>query len=154
MTVPTLVAAGRAAHTRLLVDTCVIDHPEAGVFDPVTGGYPLTWTTVYSGPCRVKGPTAGNAAVDQAQAGEAEQTVARPVLVLPHGTAPDVAVGDRVTVTRTGSATSVYTVVGAVDATTMTAAAFQVEAVTVDRVTVFGGSPDSAGDDVIDGGAP
>ena len=150
MTIPALVAAGRAAHDRLLVDTCVIEHATSGTFDPDTGDYPTTWETVYAGPCRVKGPTAGQAAVDQVQAGEAEQTATRQTLVLPHDTTAQVAVGDRVTVSRVGAATLLFLVVGTVDTTTMTARGFVVEHLDVAAV-VAGRFPD---DGIIDGGAP
>lgn len=133
-----------------MVDTCVIEHPTEGSFDDDTGDFPLTWAAVYTGPCRVKGPTAGNAAVSEVQAGEAEQTLTRQTLVLPHGTGADVTAGDRVTVSRVGSPTLVFLVVGVVDATTMTARAFLIERLQPGGVTPVGHA--DAG--VIDGGAP
>lgn len=148
--ISTLLAAGRGRHRQLMVDTCVIEHATSGVIDDSTGDYPLTWTTVYTGPCRVKGPTAGNAAVTEVQAGEAEQVTTRLTLVLPHLGAPLVSIGDRVTVTRVGSPTLLFLVVGTVETTTMTASAFVVEQVQPGGV-VLAGHP---GGDWLDGGAP
>lgn len=150
MSVQQLVAAGRAAHNALLVDSCVIEHATQGAFNDTTGEYPLTWSTVYSGPCRVKGPSAGNVTVGAEQAGDAEQTVVRHTLVLPHGSATTAATGDRVTVSRVGSPSGVFLIVGAVDSTTMTARAFYIERL-ADGTAPTAGHVDAG---IIDGGAP
>ena len=123
-----MIAAGfvadmRAQHGSLMTDRCVIDRDTRGPLDAVTGNYADTWTALYSGKCRLKGPHAGAITVTEKQAGEAEQATTWQTLVLPHGSASDVSVGDRVTI----NAAQTYRVVGQSDSTTMTARSLLVE---------------------------
>lgn len=61
---------GRAAAERLMVDTCAIQHRTGEVTDPETGVVTPTYTTVYTGKCRVQRRSdAGSAS--QADVGEA-----------------------------------------------------------------------------------
>lgn len=133
-----LLEAGRAAHPQLMIDTCIIEHSTVGTFNSTTGNYPLTWTQIYAGACRIKGPEAGSTAIStgvaQVDAGEAEQTTTRQTLVLPYSATADVAIGDRVTVTRASRTDAVFLVVGTVDSTTMTARGYVIE-----RVSASGG---------------
>lgn len=147
-----LLTAGRIAHERLMVDTCTIDHPNVGGFDDDTGDYTVTWSPVYTGACRVKGPAAGSALVAEPQAAGAEQTLLRHTVVLPHGS-PVPSAGDRVTVTGGPLLGVVFTVVGLADSSTSSARSLLVE-------RLFTGPDDggsvaaTVGDPVEDGGGP
>lgn len=47
--------AGRTAAESLMVDTCLIEHRTGtSALDETTGRYTDTWTTVYSGKCRIQ----------------------------------------------------------------------------------------------------
>lgn len=123
MAIGALVARGRAAHERLMIDTCTITRTTTGALNTTTGDYATTVATVYSGKCRLRGDTAGSASVREVQGGDAEQATHRYQLLLPHGSctasAGDVVVCD----SRT------FTVVGQMDATTTTAQSLIVEEV-------------------------
>jgi hypothetical protein len=55
VTVAALVEAGRAAAEALMVDACTITRAgAAGAFNPITGGYGSSSTSVYVGKCRVQ----------------------------------------------------------------------------------------------------
>lgn len=129
MSIPRLVARGRAFAQRVMVDECTITRATAGAFNATTGNYAQTTATLYTGVCRVKGPSAGNAAPQEVEAGDAEQVRTRQTLVLPHGEATTVDEGDLVTMTAGTLSGQTFTVVGVVDATTMTARALLVERV-------------------------
>lgn len=83
MSVQSLVNAGRTAHERLMIDTCVIKNPALGepTLDPDSGTYgtPLD-LPVYSGPCRVK---VAQTRVEHLDVGERIQYRSRPVLDIP-----------------------------------------------------------------------
>lgn len=129
MSIPQLLARGRAAHERLMRDTCTITRVSTSTFNTTTGDYSTTTASIYSGVCRLKGPTAGNAAPQEVQAADAEQVRTRQTLVLPHGAASGVAEGDRVAMTSGALSGQTYTVVGVVATSTMTADAVLVEQV-------------------------
>ena len=127
MSISALLVDARAAHLALLVDTCVIERQAAGTFNTSTGNYDsASWSTIYSGACRVKGPSAGSITVTERPAGEAEQSTQCQTLVLPHGTTSDLRMGDRVTVTGSNEDTT-FRVVGQVDTSTMTARSVYIE---------------------------
>ncbi len=123
MNIPGLVAAGREAHERLMVDTVAITRVTQGTFNTTSGSYATASASVYSGKCRLRGPGAGGAATREVEAGEAEQITFRYQLLLPYQSAT-VRIGDIATI---GSRT--FTVVGQTSATTTTAQALLVEEV-------------------------
>lgn len=129
MSVPRLVARGRSFAERVMVDACTITRVANGAFNATTGNYAQTTSTLYTGVCRVKGPSAGNAAPQEVDAADAEQVRTRQTVVLPHGEAATVDEGDIVTLTSGALTGQTFTVVGVVDATTMTARALLVERV-------------------------
>lgn len=124
-----LVARGRIAARRLMLDTCTITRATTPVFNSTTGAYTTSSTSIYSGPCRVRTPSVAGITITDAQAGDAEQHTVRPVLVLPHGEAADAEAGDVVTMTGGDLSGQTFTVVSSVDSTTMTARALVIEAV-------------------------
>lgn len=129
MSVSALVTRGRAFAESVMVDTCTIQTETRGALNTTTGAYAAsTFTTVYSGKCRVKGPPAGGGSIAERQAGDAEQPLQRQTLVIPHGSAASISVGDKVTITGSNSGVE-FRVVGDVDSTTMTARSILVEAV-------------------------
>lgn len=91
------LAAGRAAHDRLMSDTCTITRPDIEPsWDPVTGTYTeVEPTELYSGLCRVK-PVSRTS---EADVGARDVLVARYDVALPHGTAVQIDIGDTLTVT-------------------------------------------------------
>lgn len=58
MSVSALLAQGRAAAERLMVDACVIRRVTDSTTDPDTGVITPTYTTIYTGKCRIQQPTA------------------------------------------------------------------------------------------------
>lgn len=93
--VATLVGRGRAAAERLMVDTCIIDRRSGSVLDEDTGQYVDTYTTVYSGKCRIQVTDPGGRAAD---AGEQTSQIQSLVLQVPM-TVSGVKVDDRVSLT-------------------------------------------------------
>lgn len=94
MSVASVLARGRAAHARLMTDTVVIDRKTLGAFNPTTGEYATTWTTVYTGPADVK---PGGQQARGAQAGETETAIGRYDVTIPFYAAGLVKVEDRIT---------------------------------------------------------
>ena len=129
MSIDALIARGRAAHERLLVDTCTITRVASSTFNATTGNYATSTSTIDTGACRLKGPTAGNAAPQEVEAADAEQVRTRQTLVLPHGAAASVDEGDQVAMTSGALNGLTFTVVGTVATTSMTADAVLVERV-------------------------
>lgn len=95
MSIEALLARGRAAHQRLMLDTVTVDRKTPGAFNPTTGEYGTTWTTVYTGPADVKPERMAR----DAEAGETATAVGRYDVKLPFATAALVKVEDRVTAT-------------------------------------------------------
>lgn len=95
MSVESVLARGRAAHERLMLDTVSIERQTPGAFNPTTGEYGTTWTAVYTGPADVK-PERMPRDVD---AGETATAVGRYDCKLPFATSALVKVEDRVTAT-------------------------------------------------------
>lgn len=98
-----LLAAGRAAHQTIMVDTCRITRATTETLNRATSvrtqGAP---TELYAGACRVKAQRVPR----NEQAGERLTVVARYEVALPFGAlaVDDLQVGDTVTVTASGDA--------------------------------------------------
>jgi len=95
-----LLAAGRAAHNQLLVDTCTICRPGAPTLNRSTSVLtPGAPTVLYSGACRLKPQR-----VPRNEAGERLTVVARYELALPFASlaTDSLHVGDTVTITASG----------------------------------------------------
>ncbi|MGB3015019.1 MAG: DUF6093 family protein [Candidatus Nanopelagicales bacterium] len=121
-----LVAAGRAAHLRLMTDTCAIVTLAPGAFNDTTGQRATTPTTVYTGVCRIK-----EASVTQAEAGERRNVITDPILVLPATNTTVIPERAVVTVTASGTPALVgqaFAVIGSAIGTTSTARRFRLEA--------------------------
>jgi hypothetical protein len=96
MNLAAVVARGQARHLRLMLDACTVTRPDPGTtYNPVTQQYDGTFTTVYTGPCRIKIWRG-----QDEEAAEQEVNVQRYYLDLPLSvTAPDVRRRDTVTIT-------------------------------------------------------
>lgn len=99
MPIATLLARGRDAAERLMVDTCTITRPGPVVTNHLTGVVtPAAPVTVYTGPCKVQ--TAGRSATGRRlDAGEVSVVVLRLELHLPVATSVGVQRGDVVAIT-------------------------------------------------------
>ncbi len=145
MSIAGLVAAGRGAHERLMVDTCTITRETQGELDPSTGVYAPVVVTIYSGKCRVK-----VAPVTQAEAAERRNVISSPLVMLPlrdslllggydeglaydsngYNVSEDVQERDTVTVVASVNIDLVgveFSVIGAEESTTATARKFKIE---------------------------
>lgn len=122
-----LLARARRIQQDLMDDACTVTEIDRGAFDPQTGDHATVETVIYSGRCRIR------SAWDfvERPAGDAEQRINRPALVLPWGAAPTLKPGSRVTVT--GDAAGEFTLVGVLRvASTASADAYLIEAVASD----------------------
>ena len=72
MSVASLLAQGRAAAERLMVDTCTIRRRTGETTSPVTGAVTPTYSTIYTGRCRVQQSAIG-ASATAAEVGEARR---------------------------------------------------------------------------------
>ncbi|MFE2563030.1 DUF6093 family protein [Streptomyces mirabilis] len=98
-----LLAAGRAAHDQLLVDTCTISRPGAPTLNRSTSVLtPGSSTVLYSGACRLKPQRVPR----NEEAGERLMVMARYELALPFASlaTDDLRVGDAVVITASGDA--------------------------------------------------
>lgn len=96
-----LLAAGRAAHNQLLVDTCTITRAGAPSLNRATSVLtPGTPVVLYSGPCRLKPQRVPR----NEEAGERLTVVARYELALPFASlaTDSLQVGDTVAITASG----------------------------------------------------
>ena len=96
-----LLAAGRAAHNQLLVDTCTITRAGMPTLNRTTSVLtPGAPTVLYSGPCRLKPQRVPR----NEEAGERLTVVARYELALPFASlaTDSLQVGDTVTITASG----------------------------------------------------
>ncbi|HEX5995676.1 MAG TPA: DUF6093 family protein [Jiangellales bacterium] len=93
MTAASLLARGRAAAERLMVDSATIRRQTGTVTDPNTGVITPTYTTVYSGKCRVQ--QRSEASASPTEAGDARVLMLRTELQLPMS-ATGFRVGDEV----------------------------------------------------------
>lgn len=127
-----LLAAGRAAHNQLLVDTCTISRPGASTLNRTTSVLtPGAPTVLYSGACRLKPQRVPR----NEEAGERLTVVARYEVALPFASlaTDSLQTGDTVTITASGDTRLVGEVfaVMAVDfSSTATAWRITVEAAT------------------------
>lgn len=95
MTLGSALAAGRARHRVLLVETCQVTRDNAPTLNPATDTYSDTPTVIYDGPCRVKQFRMGRAH----EAGQVS-VMERPYDVhLPFDGGNDIMRGDTLTVT-------------------------------------------------------
>lgn len=93
MSVESVLQRGRAAHERLMLDAVAVERKTLGAFNPATGEYGTTWTTVYAGPADVKPERMPR----DVEAGETATAVGRYDVKLPFATAALVKVEDRIT---------------------------------------------------------
>jgi len=127
-----LLAAGRAAHNQLLVDTCTISRPGTPTLNRTTSVLtPGSPTVLYSGACRLKPQRVPR----NEEAGERLTVVARYEVALPFASlaTDSLQTGDTVTITASGDTRLVGEVfaVMAVDfSSTATAWRITVEAAT------------------------
>jgi hypothetical protein len=120
-----LLARARKLQELLMVSSCVVEETTEGAFNPATGDHATGTLQHYAGACRIR------SAWDfvERPAGDAEQRVNRPALVLPHGAAPALKPGWTVTVS--GEAAGTYTIAGVLRlASTASADAYLIEKVT------------------------
>lgn len=121
----TLTAAAKAAHARLMVDTCVISRVEKGSFDDTTGKRVEVLRTIFTGPCRVK-----VAPVTERVAGERSNVVTAPTLAIHGDNVDDIRERDVVEITDSASPALVgltFSIIGADSATTASARRFLIE---------------------------
>lgn len=95
MSLSTILAHGRAAANNRMFDACVIEHPTGVTSDDLTGVTTPIYTTVYTGPCRIKlpGPTTAT------DGGEVTVSAGSPEVHVPVIGTEGIVHGDRVTVT-------------------------------------------------------
>ncbi|HEX5997500.1 MAG TPA: DUF6093 family protein [Jiangellales bacterium] len=94
MSVESLIARGRAAAEKLMVDSCTVRRRTGETTDPNSGVITPTYSTVYTGVCRVQQASPAARSTD---AGEAELLLLSRVLQLPM-TATGIRAGDQVTI--------------------------------------------------------
>lgn len=91
----TILARGRATAEPGFVDTCVIEHPTGTSTDDLTGAVTPTYSAaVYSGRCRLQGPSGAPANIAEVDIGLLNTTLQLPIV----GT-EGIEVDDRVTIT-------------------------------------------------------
>ena len=89
------ITRGRAWHPQVMLDACTVTRPGVSTYNPVTQKNEQAFTTVYTGPCRIKIWRG-----QDEQAADTEVNVQRYYLDLPlSDTAPDVRRRDTVTIT-------------------------------------------------------
>jgi hypothetical protein len=94
----TVVARARARQLDFMTDTATVTRASgAPIFNPETGGYSQTISTVYSGRCEIGGPNRGVSAGFDIQTGQAELRLLDLPAKFPSGT--PLAKDDTVTVT-------------------------------------------------------
>lgn len=74
-----LLARGRAAAGRWMVDACTIQHPTGATLNTANGVITPTYTTVYSGPCEMQGSMSPSGQ----EVAEAHLAVLSPTLKVP-----------------------------------------------------------------------
>jgi hypothetical protein len=95
MGIEATLARGRAAAEALMVDACVIKRVSSSTTDPNTGVVTPTYSTIYTGKCRVQQARAQGASAD---VGEAALVLLRHEVQLPI-TVTGLQEGDQVTIT-------------------------------------------------------
>lgn len=91
-----VLARGRTEAEAGMADACTVEHHTGQTTDDLTGQVTDTWTTVYTGKCRIQQSIAMGQRTD---AGEVSVVVLRLELQLPVAGSENVARGDRVTIT-------------------------------------------------------
>lgn len=95
MSLTTILAHGRAAANNRMMDACTVEHQTGNAPGGSAGVVTPVWTTVYTGPCRIK--MAGNGS--PTEAGEVTVAVLSLEVHLPIATSGDIDHGDRITIT-------------------------------------------------------
>lgn len=95
MSLTTILAHGRAAANNRMMDACTVEHQTGVTTDDLTGVVTPTWSTVYTGPCRIKMTGLGS----PTEGGEVTVAVLSLEVHLPIATSGDIDHGDRITVT-------------------------------------------------------
>lgn len=90
-----VLARGRAAAAAGMIDACTVEHPTGVTTNDTTGVVTPTWSTVYTGPCRIKQQGNGSAA----DGGEVTVAVLALEVHVPIVGSETVVHGDRVTIT-------------------------------------------------------
>jgi hypothetical protein len=90
-----VLARAQAAATALMVDACTVRHLASSSTDPETGAATPTYTTVYTGPCKLQQRSAG---ASPTSVGQAEVLIGQLEVHLPLS-ATGVSSDDLVTVT-------------------------------------------------------
>lgn len=99
MSLNTALTAGRAAAEARMTDACTSRRKTGVTYDDATGNTTPTWTAVYSGPCRMKQPSAQ---ASTGNAGEAAVLLQQLEVHLPMS-APLHRPGDEITITASDS---------------------------------------------------
>jgi Family of unknown function (DUF6093) len=94
MSASVALAAGRAFAEQQMTDACTIDHPTGLVTDQTTGVVTPTYSSVYTGVCKIQGAMSASAA----QVGGANLAILSPYVHVPI-TVVGVVEGDVVTIT-------------------------------------------------------
>jgi hypothetical protein len=110
----TILARGRARLAEALIDTCLVERVTGETTNLTTGAVTKTYTTVYSGACRVQAATANWAG--PADVGQAAIRLAAAELQLPVVGSEGILIDDRVSITAcvhdTDMVGRVYSVTG------------------------------------------
>ena len=96
-----VLARGRAAALAGMVDACLIERMTGTSTDPATGAVTQTWSTKYTGPCRVQ--ERGGYPRDITTAPDQPQLALSRELQLPVDTSTAVEAGDRCTITASAN---------------------------------------------------
>jgi hypothetical protein len=128
----TALARGRAAAQALMVDACTVKRKTGEATDRDSGQTTPTWTTLYTGACRVQQSQLG-AASTPADPGEAAVRLVAYELQLPVAGTAGIREGDVATITASALDADlvgrVFTVTGTAHATHKTARRLQVQEV-------------------------
>lgn len=126
------LARGRAAAESLMVDACTIRRRISEATDPLTGVVTPTYSTVYTGACKVQQSTLG-AASAPADPGEASVRLVAYTLHLPVATSTGLRDGDEATITSSAHDPDlvgrVFTIVGSAGKSYATARRLEVQEV-------------------------
>ncbi len=123
MNVAERLQRARGLHQMVMLDACTITRDTRGTLNEATGTYPVTTTTQYMGPCRIK--AAASQDVDAATIGT---DTTRPIFELPWADERDVAAGDVVNMTAGAWSGRALTVVDELLGTTSTCRRYTIEA--------------------------
>ena len=124
------LARGRAAAESLMADTCTVRHRTGESTNTTTGVVTPSWTTVYTGRCKVQQSTLG-AASEPRDPGEASVRLVAYTVHLPVATSAGIRDGDEITITAAAYDPDlvgrVFTVLGTMRKTAATARRLQVQ---------------------------